>query len=42
MVHKNKAVVMKKCKGLIQQAGKKYDSMENQDVKESYAEFPVF
>lgn len=43
MVHKNEAVVMgKKDKGLIQQAREKYDSMENQDVKESYAEIPSF
>ena len=43
MVHKNKAVVMgKKATGLIQRARKKYDSMENQDVKESYAEIPSF
>jgi hypothetical protein len=43
MVRKNKAVVMeKKDKGLIQQARKNYDSMENQDVKESYAEIPSF
>jgi hypothetical protein len=43
MVHKNQSVVMgEKGKGRIQRARKKYDSMENQDVKESYAEIPSF
>jgi hypothetical protein len=43
MVHKNEAVVTgEKEIGQIQQARKKYNAMEKQDVKESYAEIPSF